>query len=525
MLVFGAVMVAEYAVFRRALFTIGELGAASAALTLYFLESVMVLIFVLALLSFVASGLWVYYRARDTRLLLAAPIPLGGLYALRSVETFTLTSWPLGVVGLPALLALGAAYRQDPGFYAYGAVVLTSFAALTGAGGALVTTAAGAALRRAPSRLVVAVTVAVLLVAFIALVGRNLVPSAVDFHVMFEPGTLNGKPASIKFIEGKFALWPSHPFAAALYTRATGGPAGSAATGWALWLAPLGALLGAATLGRRLYGRTLPAMAESFGPAAAAAPSPRAAASGFPRWLSGPIGALIERDLIAIARSPHELGRAAFIALLLLLYTSFIVIAPLREVADRPEAVARLLLFSVIASGYFITAFGLRFVFPSLSLEGRVAWVFFSSPVSAFRLVMARAALYVSVLSVVVVPIAMIGVVRLVREPGLVATMASLLLLLAATTATLLLAFGAAWPDFREPNPETLSTSGGGLAGTVICLLYVAGMGWIARQAALASTGGGSMVTWLAMGAVASVALITGALGLARWRLRTLEAR
>lgn len=523
MLVFGAVMAAEYVVFHRALVTVAGLGPASPALTLYFLESVMVLIFVLALLSFVASGLWVYYRARDTRLLLAAPLSPGGLYALRSLETFTLTSWSLGVVGLPALLALGTTYRQDAAFYAYGAVVLMGFAALTGACGALVTTVAGAALRRTPSRLAVAATVAVLLLAFAAIVGRNLVPSTADFQVIFEPGLLNGKPASIKFLEAKFGLWPSHPFAAALYTRATGGAAGSAATWWALWLAPLGALLGAATLGRRLYGRTLPVMAESF--VLTAVLSPRAAATRFPRWLSGPVGALIERDLTALARSPHELGRAAFIALLLLLYTSFIVVAPLREVGDRPQAVARLLLFTVIASGYFITAFGLRFVFPSLSLEGRVAWVFFSSPVSVFRLVLARAVLYVALLSVTVVPIAMIGVVRLVREPGLVATMAALQLLLAAATATVLLAFGAAWPDFREPNPETLSTSGGGLAGTVVCLVYVAGMGWIAREAALASARGESVVTWLSMGAGASLALIAGALGLARLRLRTLEAR
>lgn len=521
--VFGAVMVAEYAFFHRALTALDDLGLAGAALTLYLLESVLVLIFTAALISFVASGLTIYYRSRDTRLLLAAPLPLGDLYVLRSLETFGVTSWALGIVGLPALLALGAAYGRRPAFYFAGAAILGAFAALTLGVGALLTAATGALFRRAPSRLGAAVVVAALLLAFLALIGRNVVPSTSDFYAVFDPGMLNGKPASVKFIEGKFAFWPSHPFAAALYTTATGRLAGSTASGLLLWLGPIAALGAAATVGRRLYARTLPLIAESFVLAGSSGRTTRPVAA-FPRRLRGPIGAVVERDLLALARSPEELGRAGFIAFLLLLYTSFIIVAPLKEVADRPEAVARLLLFTVLAAGYFITAFALRFVFPSMSLEGRGAWVLFSSPTNLFRLVLARAVLYVALLSLAAVPIALIGVARLARDPGLGAAMALLLLLIAATTATVLLAAGAAWPDFKEQSPEALTGTGAGVAGTVICLVYVAGVGWVARQTALGWAAGESVVGWLLGTTLGSVALITTALVLAHHRTRTLEA-
>ena len=95
--------------------------------------------------------------------------------------------------------------------------------------------------------------------------------------------------------------------------------------------------------------------------------------------------------------------------------------------------------------------------------------------------------------------------------------------MLVLTTATLLLAFGAAWPDFRESDPESLSTSGGGLAATLVCLGYVALVGWSARGAALAVAGGGSVAPWLALAAAVSAALIAGALALALRRMRTLE--
>lgn len=516
-------MVGEYVVFRRGLDELIQLSLAGTALTLYFLESVLVLILLISLVSHVASGLWIYYRAGDTRLLLASPLPLGGLYCLRALETFLLTSWALAVVGLPALLALGRAHGQPAGFYLRGLGILALFAALIGAVGACLTAAAGGLFRRSPTRLAVAASVVALVGAFTLAIGRNVIPSASDFYTIFEPGILNGKPSSIKFIEAKFALWPSHPFAAALHDAATGSHAGSAATRMALWLAPLAALVVTATLGLALYKRALPAIAESFvasGGGAAAAP---AGAVRFPRWLRGAIGVLVERDLIALLRNPHEWSRAGFIGFLLLLYTSFLFVAPLREVADRPSAAARLLLLNVVASGYFLTAFGLRFVFPSVSLEGRAAWVLFSSPVSLVRLFLAKLALYVALLSAAVVPIALAGTLRLVGDPALVATTAALLLMQVATTVTLLLAGGAAWPNFRESNPEALSTSGGGLLVTLACLVYVAFIGWLARGAALGSAAGDGVGPWLGAGALVSAAAIAAAIRLAARRLRVLE--
>ena len=126
-------MLGEYVVFRRGLDELIAIRLPGTALSLYFLESVLVLILVISLVSYVASGLWIYYRAGDTRLLLASPLPLGGLYCLRAVETFLLTSWALAVVGLPALLALGRAHARPAGFYLEGAGILALFAVLIAA--------------------------------------------------------------------------------------------------------------------------------------------------------------------------------------------------------------------------------------------------------------------------------------------------------------------------------------------------------------------------------------------------------
>jgi len=149
--------------------------------------------------------------------------------------------------------------------------------------------------------------------------------------------------------------------------------------------------------------------------------------------------------------------------------------------------------------------------------------VLFSSPVSVVRLFAAKLALYCVLLSVVVVPIALAATFRLAGDPVLLAATAAFLGMLVATTVTLLLAGGAAWPNFRESNPEALSTSGSGLAVTLVCLVYVAVVGWLARGAALAAGAGASVLPWLAAGALISAALIAAAIRLAARGLRVLD--
>lgn len=517
---FGVVMVGEYVIFRRAFDQlIRELGSGGPALTLYAIESFLVVVWFIALLSFVVSGLWVFYRAADTPLLLSMPLPLGTLYWLRATETFSLTSWAFGVLGLPALLALGVSFGSGWSYYLQALGVLALFMVFTGAAGALLTALTGTLFRRFGTRTALLLAGVVLLGAFVLLVGRHVVPSAADFAMIFEPGMYNGKPASIKFIETKFSLWPSHPFAVTLYASATGWPGGSGATALALGLGPLLAVAAAAFPGRWLYRGTLPVIVEGFAFAGTAAET--AGRARFPRLLSGPVGCLLERDLLRLSRNPREFGQAAFLLALLALYIAFLFAAPFREAGVRQQTVAQLLLLNLVAAGYFLTAFGLRFVFPSLSLEGQAAWVLFASPVRLFRLFLGKLAFYAVLLFLVVGSIALVGTLRF--APALLAIVAVLLALVTVTTVAISLAFGTLWPNFKDSNPESLATNAGGLATTFLCLGYVAAVGWLGRRAALALFAGGSPAGPLLVALGLSIAIVAGVVGAARRKLARLE--
>jgi ABC-2 type transport system permease protein len=522
-MIFALVMVGEYVVFLRTFSHLTrELGAGAPALTLYTLESFLVLVWLVTLLSFVVSGLWIFYRAADTPLLLATPLPLTTLYWLRVAETFILTSWAFVVLGIPALLALGVSYGSGAAYYVVALVVLVLFMAFTGGTGALLTALAGAAFRRFRSRTGILLTGGLLLGGFALLIGRHVVPSTADFTAIFEPGILNGKPGSIKFIEAKFAFWPSHPFAATLYVSATGQPAGTGTTRAALWFAPLLAVAAAALPGRWLYQHTLPLVSEGL----ALVASSKAAATGrgrFPRFLSGPVGCLVERDLLRLSRSPRELGQAALLLFLLALYIAFLFVAPLREASEKPETAARLLFLNLVATGYFLTAFGLRFVFPSFSLEGRTAWILFTSPVKLFDLFWGKLGLYTVLLFAVVGPIALAGTFRIGSSPRLLLAGGLLILLTTVTTVSVSLAFGAIWPNFREANPESLGTNAGGLATTFLCLGYVAAVGWAGYEAARSVLAGGPAFGYVGAAVGLSVVIVGGVLWAASRQIARLE--
>lgn len=522
-LLFGAVMVGEYLMFRRALVEVLSIGPASIGLTLYILESFLILVLVLSVVSFVATGLWTFYRAFDTAFLLSTPLPLCNLFWLRAAETFFLTSWASVVLGIPALLALGAAYRLGASFYLLALAVLILFMVLAGGLGTLLTVLAGAAFRRHHPRTATLLALLVLVGGFALLVGRHVVPATGDFYLIFEPGLPNGKPASLKFIESRFGLWPSHPFAVALFAGVTGTTGGLKTRLVAVAVLPALALAGAGAIGRRLFALAIPAAVEGGG--TPRPPWSRAEVPGasFPRFLSGPIGALVERDLRGLARNPHELGRAGFMLFLLVLYSAILFVAPLAEVLENPEAVARLLSLDLMAVGYFVTAFGIRFVFPSLSLEGRGAWILFASPVSLFRLFLARFLGYSALLALVVGPVALGGALRLATFPALLALFGLFLGLLIVTTVSVALGFGVLWPNFRETNAETLATNAGGLATTILCLGYVAAVSWIGHRAAPALLRGEMLLPYLGEAGALSAGIVAGVVAAARRRISSLE--
>lgn len=521
--VFAVVMVGEYHFFTRSFRAVATLGVAGPPLTLYALEGFFVLVLVIGTLSVVATGSTIFFRVAENRLLLSAPVPIRSLFVLRGVETFLLTSWAFVLLAAPALIALGVSHHRAAGFYAVGAGLLVGFLVFAGALGTLLTMVFGALLGHFRSRFAIMGLTALLLIVAALLVGRSVVPTRADFATMFEPGRLNGTTIALHFVEEKFARWPSHAFAASVFGLATGQGSHPARTfAWGLAL-PVLALAAAYWAGGALFRRVVWRAAE--GVLAARAEGDAVPPRGWPTFpvvLRGPVGGLLEKELLTLVRTPQELGRAAFLAFLLLLYTFFFLRVPVPEDAGTEDVTARLIAFSLLAAGYFLTTLALRFVFPSLSLEGRSVWILLASPARLRALFWAKLALYSLAGFVGLGGISLAGGQRLGLSPAGLALFGTLLALMSVTIVTVALSLGVCWPDFRGRNAEALATSGGGLLTTLLCLVYVAGTGWLGYRLLLAhlTRAPAGRVAWFLGGAVLWAALVAAGPLRAAWRRR-----
>ncbi len=259
----------------------------------------------IGVLSGVAAGSTVFFRAAENRLLLATPVPVRALFLLRSLETGFLTSWAFGLLAAPALVALGVSYHRRAGFYAAAGVLLLAFLVFGGALGALLAVVLGRLLGRARSgRGVLGLTLAGLLLTG-WLLGRSVVPTRAELLMLFEPGTLDGTTVALHFVEEKFGRWPSHPFAAALFGLATGQGRRPVRAFAASLLLPFGAAALAAWGGGALFRQALWAAAEGVLVARPdrAGVAPRGVAR-FPVLLREPVGALVEKEVLTFARTP-----------------------------------------------------------------------------------------------------------------------------------------------------------------------------------------------------------------------------
>src|SRR3989338_569401 len=117
----------------------------------------------------------------------------------------------------------------------------------------------------------------------------------------------------------------------------------------------------------------------------------------FPLFFRGKIGAWLEKDIFSFVRNYQEISRAGFILFLLLTYLVAIVGAEKRigRFLDN-EGLIFALNLTIIA--YFATTLSLRFIFPLVSLEGRAAWILWSSPIDRGKLFLGKFLIFGSIL-------------------------------------------------------------------------------------------------------------------------------
>ena len=408
------------------------------------------------LLSNLVTALSTFFLAKDLDMIVAAPVDWVWLYLSKLAETLVHSSWMVVLMAVPILTAYGAVFDGGWLFPLVAIGVLLPFFILPTVIGSVVTL------------ILVNVFPARRARDLLSLVALGAAGGLVLFLRMLRPEQLARPEGFRNLLEFMNTLQaPSHPLMPSEW-------ASGALMNWLLRIAdPLPILLlwstaGAfivigASLHRRLYmsGFTKSQEGNNTGGA-------RAAWHRRAEWLLGwlPVTRreFVLKDVRVFFRDATQWSQLILLAVLLMVYIFNIRALPLFSGERVPYFIVTLVVFlNQGLGGFVLAAIAARFIFPSVSLEGRQLWLLRSSPLDLRAMLWSK--YWVGTVPLLGLAL-LIGIVtnRMLQAPPFMMFL-SIVTTVCYTLAVgaLALGMGVLYPQFESENAAQIPTSFGGL--------------------------------------------------------------
>ncbi len=420
-------------------------------------------------LSTTISSFSVFFLSEDLVVLHSAPVPIGSLYFARFVEMVMVSSWMVWFFGLPLFLAYGRVYQASPAYYLALAALFPLLMLIPAALGALIATILTwlFSARRSRDLLIV--------LAMLGFVVVYLLIRAIKPEQLLQPGSFESMMEFLNMFRAPDLDWlPTVWTTNVLFPLLLGKPVVS----WLPLLGVVATALGMCSvcgmIGTTLYtsgfcraqeGRVRGVIAE------AAARRGRILGTWFD-WLGARVGkttgAFLVKDVRVFWRDTNQ-----WLQLILLFALGAVYL--LNFVYLRVANFNWFTLYAVnhVLLGLVVSGVAVRFVFPAVSLEGRVFWLVRVAPIRLRDVLHSKLLIHLVPLlllgqTLAIASCVVIGVPRLfvVISSGLVAAMT-------LTISCLGIGWGAIYPRFNADSPAKIPTGVGGVSFMVLSMGFV----------------------------------------------------
>lgn len=410
------------------------------------------------------------YASPRSRCLLTLPTRAGAVYGHAFQEALWFSGWGFILLGSPLLVAHGVVRQSPWTYYALLLPLLVSFAAIPATLGAIVCMLAVAWL----PRLRVHALGAGIALAAGALLWLGWSAASAPRAAVFSEAWVEQAFARLRVTEQR--LSPSHWLSSALVDAAARPEAGPGRLADATRYL---AVLASNALALGLVARAVAERVLRLGISRLHGDAPARRRRFRPWWIDGwiaaagtraarPLRLLVVKDLRVFRRDVAQWSQAAIFLGLLALYAWNV------RVFEYHHAYAAMIGFLNLAVVSLIfSTFTTRFVFPSISLEGRCFWILGLLPVGRDQIVWSK---FVFSFAGGVVPccaLVALSDVRLGVAPWIVAIHLACCVALCAGLSGIAVGFGAMWPDLREPSPARLAAGFGGTLCLVVSSLVI----------------------------------------------------
>ena len=454
-------------IFRMLLYFRGTQGIgdllAGKLLALAFLTFFMILV-----LSNVITALSTFFLSDDLELVMASPVDSLRVYGARLAETIVDSSWMVALMAVPLLVAYGAVYAADWRYYVLAVASMIPFLvipAVMGAGVTLILVNVFPARRTRDLLALVGLFAAAGVVALFRflrperLVRPEDFRDLVDFVAVLRTPTSAWLPsewvaeALMSYLNGFFQPFP---FLFLWSTAAAFLVVGSWLHGRYFDVGFTRAQEGS----ERREGRARSVVLDHL--LAGAQPSTRS---------------LVAKEIRVFFRDTTQWSQLILLGVLVAVYVYNITVLPLYTGEQVSFFLINMVSFLNLGlAGFVVSAIAARFVFPAMSLEGRMLWLLKSSPLDVRTLFWAK--YWVGTVPLLLVALPLIVITNVVLDASLfilVLTTVTMVGITCALTA-LALGFGALFPNYETENVAEIPTSFGGLLFMMSAVTYLAGV-------------------------------------------------
>ncbi|HRP46086.1 MAG TPA: hypothetical protein PLT07_00935 [Trueperaceae bacterium] len=455
------------------------IGTIAPAVTQRSLEGLFLMLMAAVLFSVLIASIGTLYGSEDLELLLAQPTSTAAVFGMKVLELFVNTAGLPLIFTLPVLVGVGAALHAPPLFYLVGTVAAAALYAMPVTLGALL---ALLLVRLSPAGRVREVATAISIsAAAAALLGlRALRPEQLARIRPEDSDAFERFLAAFARLEIGWLppAWASSASWAALDGRL-------AISVLLLVGVAVGGLLLTGALARLAFSRGWVKSLDTT-------PAPRTRASyRTPAWemflgsRSGPIGAIIAKDMRVFFRDVQQWSQVIVLAALAGVY--FVSLAAIDLPTQQFRDVIGALNIAFVS--FIVAGVALRVAYPSVSYEAGTYWLVQTQPVRKRDLVLAK---FLFTLPLMVALALGLGVAagRVLDLSPTLAFGAPLAAALSAVGLTgLAVGLGASHPRFSYTNPNELAMTPGaltfvglGMAYSVLLTLLLARPAWVALR-------------------------------------------
>lgn len=476
--------------------------------------------FSMIVISGLITSMTTLYCSYDLKFLFSAPISVRTLFIDKALETSFYASWTLAAVILPYVLALGRVKGCGAGFYLSFLGLMVPFVLMGAAFGIMFSMLIMYAFPSSKTRDAVWVLGSVSL-AMVYVMIRFAQPEK-----LLHPDALEAVAQYLQFLQAPTAEYlPSWWITKAMMSFSSGR--------WSVFLSCAGLLFLSAGavyglmvyLSGRLYMKGFSGAQEGrrFEGGLTGCFEHRLALKGL-RFTS--FLALYWKDRKLFIRDARYWSQIVLILALIAVYLFSIRQLPL----DTPDLKSLVSFLNIGIAGFVVSAIGLRFTFPAVSLEGKSWWIVKSAPVPVKNMMLEKL-VFSALPSMLLGGVLVVWSNRILHADMFVSALSvSTIMLCSVVLSAMGVGLGAVFPKFNIENIHQIESSSGGFVYMACCLGYlgatIAIEAWPVQMHFAERFGRHGAWNWTAVAwCAAALAVLNAAAAIVPWKigLKTLE--